>query len=160
MWNIVFAALISVVTSVLLYYSLDQHSPKLSFEPKPPVIPKGAPRALNEVIDEIQQAQQQQFDSVVQRFMQQCLTYRDARDVFAMRDDLMAKLPECTVHEVRRLDLGEWSLYFSVQAQSYEYYIGRYGIFQLHVDRLGEEHKLSLWQTREHPDALVSVAQS
>lgn len=51
------------------------------------------------------------------------------------------KMPAKCLSQVGDYDLGEWSIYWSYQQQSLEYYVGRYGIFYTHVDRFGCEHK-------------------
>lgn len=145
MWNIVFANIISVVLAVMIYHSLIWSVPKPR-SIKLPCLQPSPPRVVSEVVGQWHSAKQLQFDQVAQAFMQQCLDTRDRQCVFAMRDDLMSKLPATAHYELRQLSLAEWSLYFSFEQQSYEYYIGACGIFQLHVDRFGEEHKLSLWQ--------------
>ena len=51
------------------------------------------------------------------------------------------KMPAKCLSQVGDFDLGEWSIYWSYQQQSLEYYVGRYGIFYTHIDRFGREHK-------------------
>lgn len=51
------------------------------------------------------------------------------------------KMPAKCLSQVVDYDLGEWSVYWSFEQQSLEYYVGRYGIFYTHVDRFGQEHK-------------------
>jgi len=51
------------------------------------------------------------------------------------------KMPAKCLSQVVDCELGEWSIYWSYEQQSLEYYVGRYGIFYTHVDRFGCEHK-------------------
>lgn len=51
------------------------------------------------------------------------------------------KMPAKCLSQVVDYELGEWSVYWSYEQQSLEYYVGRYGIFYTHVDRFGCEHK-------------------
>lgn len=141
-----------VVLAILMYHYLELTSRTMTQAPYTPPLTAGPARFIDDVLAQIFLEKQILFDEVARLFMQQCIEQRDSRAVFAMRDDLLSKLPLETQHEVRRLDLEEWSIYLTFASQSYEYYIGRYGIFQLHVDRFGEEHKLSLWKPQFHPE--------
>lgn len=141
-----------VVLAVFIYHYLQLTSRTMTQAPYTPPLNAAPARLITDVLAQILLEKQILFDDVARLFMQQCIEQRDSRAVFAMRDDLLSKLPKDTQHEVRRLDLDEWSIYLTFSTQSYEYYIGRYGVFQLHVDRFGEEHKLSLWKPEFHPE--------
>jgi AcrR family transcriptional regulator len=45
--------------------------------------------------------------------------------------------------QIRKMDLNEWSIFWSFYDQSLEYYVSRYGMFYTHIDRSGREHKKS-----------------
>ena len=152
MGHILLICIIIVVLALFIYHYFQLTSTPEQQPAYTPSLDFQAPRFISDVLAQILLEQQVLFDEVARLFMQQCIEQRDSRAVFAMRDDLLSKLPEDTQHEVRRLDLDEWSIYLTFGSQSYEYYIGRYGVFQLHVDRFGEEHKLSLWKPEFHPE--------
>lgn len=152
MGHILLIGVIVMVVAVFLYQYLKLTSPSVGLPARQPPLKFSAPQQIDALLAQMLLEQQILFDDVARLFMQQCMEQRDSRLVFAMRDDLLSKLPEDTQHEVRRLDLDEWSIYLTFTTQSYEYYIGRYGVFQLHVDRFGEEHKLSLWKPEFHPE--------
>ena len=152
MAHMVLICVVVMVLAVFIYHYLQLTSLPSQKAAYTPPLQHQAPRSIEDVLAQILLEQQILFDDVARLFMQQCIEQRDSRVVFAMRDDLLSKLPEKTCHEVRRLALEEWSIYLIFGSQSYEYYIGHYGIFQLHVDRFGEEHKLSLWKPEFHPE--------
>ena len=58
-----------------------------------------------------------------------------------IQQEVLNKMPAKAHTQIRYLDLGEWSIYWSFYEQSLEYYVGKYGIFISHVDRFGQEHK-------------------
>lgn len=151
MGNIVFIGIVFIVLAVLIYRCFQLRNKAVSISVTLSSLDYQAPRAIAHILADIEHNKKKRFDDVAHLFMQQCYDTRDSHSVFAMRDDLLSKLPKETQQEVRRLDLDEWSIYVSFRQQSYEYYIGRYGIFQLHIDRFGEEHKLSLWKAEFHP---------
>ena len=55
--------------------------------------------------------------------------------------EVFRKMPVSSKTQIRKMDLGEWSIYWTFYDQSLEYYVGKYGVFYAHVDRFGEEHK-------------------
>lgn len=84
--------------------------------------------------------EQQLFDDIAALFMQegQLHALADAEQVQA---DVFRKMPVSSKTQIRKMDLEEWSIYWTFYDQSLEYYVGKYGVFYAHVDRFGEEHK-------------------
>lgn len=85
-------------------------------------------------------SEQQLFDDAAQLFLQRPPYSLELSDAQYIQDELLKKMPAQTVSQIRHLDLDEWSIYWSLQQQSLEYYVGSYGVFYAHVDRFGQEH--------------------
>ena len=54
---------------------------------------------------------------------------------------MLRKMPGSAKSQIRKMDLGEWSIYWALGGQSLEYYAGKYGVFYAHVDRFGAERR-------------------
>ena len=101
-------------------------------------------------IDEVEEYEQQLFDGVCQIFFERELTERNLSQAIVVQEDVLRKMPAKTQTQIRKLDLGEWSIYWTFYDQSLEYYVGRYGVFYTHVDRFGEEHKFEMKDEPSH----------
>lgn len=93
---------------------------------------------------EAEEYEQQLFDDVCQIFFEQSCSEQHLNAAVAVQADVLRKMPAKAQTQIRKLDLDEWSIYWSFYQQSLEYYVGRYGIFYTHVDRFGQEHKFDL----------------
>ena len=100
-----------------------------------------APRPVREVVEEVAEYEQQLFDDIAEIFLSLKVSSRDPEDATAIQQELLNKMPAKAQTQIRQLDLGEWSIYWSFYQQSLEYYVGKYGVFITHVDRFGQEHK-------------------
>ena len=58
-----------------------------------------------------------------------------------LQASLLRKMPANSTSQIRKMDLGEWSIYWALGGQSLEYYAGKYGVFYAHVDRFGAERR-------------------
>ncbi|KGT48327.1 MULTISPECIES: hypothetical protein [Acinetobacter] len=83
----------------------------------------------------------QLFDDVAQLFFKAPVQLMDRQQAEQLQQKWLSKMPMQTNTLIRKMDLGEWSIYWNFYDQSLEYYVGRYGIFYTHVDRHGQEHK-------------------
>ncbi len=92
-------------------------------------------------VDEVEEYEQQLFDEVCQMFFERHLTERNLSQAIVLQEGVLRKLPAKTQTWIRKLDLGEWSIYWAFYDQSLEYYVGRYGVFYTHIDRFGCEHR-------------------
>lgn len=86
-------------------------------------------------------AEQLLFDQVAGLLFEQKLEVVSRTFAEQIQQRFLNKMPSKCLSQVGDFDLGEWSIYWSYQQQSLEYYVGRYGIFYTHVDRFGREHK-------------------
>lgn len=91
---------------------------------------------------EIEEYEQQLFDDICQIFFERQLVERNLIQAVMLQEEVFRRMPAKTHTQVRKMDLGEWSIYWGFYDQSLEYYVGRYGIFYTHVDRFGYEHKV------------------
>ena len=101
-------------------------------------------------IDEVEEYEQQLFDDVCQIFFERELAERNLSQAIVVQEDVLRKMPAKTQTQIRKLDLGEWSIYWTFYDQSLEYYVGRYGVFYTHVDRFGDEHKFEMKDEHSH----------
>ena len=92
-------------------------------------------------VDEVEEYEQQLFDDVCQIFFERHLTERNLSQAIVVQEGILKKLPAKAQTRIRKLDLGEWSIYWTFYDQSLEYYVGCYGVFYTHIDRFGCEHK-------------------
>ena len=90
---------------------------------------------------------EQLFDDVAQSFFRYQLPTFDLKQAREIQTDVLARMPKGTQTQLRHLDLGEWSVYWSFGELSLEFFVGQYGIFYAHVDRFGQEHRLEF---KEH----------
>lgn len=97
-------------------------------------------------------ADQLLFDQVAGLLFEQKIDVIARASAEQIQQRFLNKMPAKCLSQVGDYDLGEWSIYWSYQQQSLEYYVGRYGIFYTHIDRFGREHKcekkLSYQRTR------------
>ncbi|NNH39709.1 hypothetical protein [Acinetobacter terrae] len=101
-------------------------------------------------IDEVEEYEQQLFDDVCQIFFERELAERNLSQAIVVQEGVLRKMPAKTQTQIRKLDLGEWSIYWTFYDQSLEYYVGRYGVFYTHVDRFGDEHKFEMKDAHSH----------
>lgn len=101
-------------------------------------------------IDEVEEYEQQLFDDVCQIFFERELAERNLSQAIVVQEGVLRKMPAKTQTQIRKLDLGEWSIYWTFYDQSLEYYVGRYGVFYTHVDRFGDEHKFEMKDEHSH----------
>lgn len=85
--------------------------------------------------------EQQLFDEVAQDFFSQKIQIKDLSQAERIHQDILGKMPSKTQSQLGSFDFGEWSIFWHLDDQSLEYYVGRYGVFYAHVDREGVEHK-------------------
>lgn len=84
--------------------------------------------------------EQQLFDDIAALFMEGG-EWHDIADAAQVQAEVFRKMPVSSKTQIRKMDLDEWSIYWTFYDQSLEYYVGKYGVFYAHVDRFGEEHK-------------------
>lgn len=90
------------------------------------------------VVDEYEQ---QLFDDVATMFCENHYEVSSMDEAKALQAEILCKMPVTCKTQIRALDLNEYSIYWNFYEQSLEYYMGQYGVFYTHVDRLGREHK-------------------
>lgn len=81
------------------------------------------------------------FDDVAKLLFEKKIRKQEYQYAEKIQADFLNKMPFETQTEIKRFDLGEWSIYWIYQEQSLEYYVSKYGIFYTHVDATGIEHK-------------------
>lgn len=91
-------------------------------------------------VAEVDAYEQQLFDDIAEIFMSEAVTH-DIADAEQVQAQVFRKMPVSSKTQIRKMDLEEWSIYWTFYDQSLEYYVGKYGIFYAHVDRFGIEHK-------------------
>lgn len=96
------------------------------------------------VVDGIEDYERQLFDDVAALFMQRPPYSLSLQDAAEIQDEVLRKMPVQACSSIRHLDLEEWSIYWQLEQQSLEYYVGHYGVFYAHVDRFGQEHTHAL----------------
>ena len=96
-----------------------------------------------ERVIEIDAYEQVLFDDVASLFLDQAILLSAEEDAELMQSTLLVKMPAKTQTQIRKMDLNEWSIFWSFYDQSLEYYVSRYGMFYTHIDRSGREHKKS-----------------
>ncbi|OAL78600.1 hypothetical protein AY606_09325 [Acinetobacter sp. SFB] len=101
-------------------------------------------------VDEVEEYEQQLFDDVCQIFFERHLSERNLSQAIVVQEEVLRKMPAKTQTKIRKLDLEEWSIYWTFYDQSLEYYVGRYGVFYARVDRFGEEHKFEMKDVHSH----------
>jgi hypothetical protein len=92
------------------------------------------------VVNDIEAYEKQLFDDIAMIFMQRPPYSLCLEDAHEIQDEVLRKMPSKVSSSVRHLDLEEWSIYWQLEQQSLEYYVGHYGVFYAHVDRFGHEH--------------------
>ena len=90
------------------------------------------------VVDEYEQ---QLFDDVATMFCENHYEVSTMDEAKTLQAEILRKMPVTCKTQIRALDLNEYSIYWNFYEQSLEYYMGQYGVFYTHVDRLGTEHK-------------------
>ena len=109
------------------------------------------PLSAHEVrIEEVEEYEQQLFDDVCQIFFERELAERNLSQAIVVQEEVLKKMPAKTHSQIRKLDLDEWSIYWTFYDQSLEYYVGRYGVFYTYVDRFGDEHKFEMNDALSH----------
>lgn len=98
-------------------------------------------RALHISEVQIDAHEQQLFDDIATLFLQRQCVLNQQDEAVQLQDEILAKMPMQCKSQIRQLDLAEWSIYWHFYQQSLEYYVGRYGVFAVHVDRFGQEHR-------------------
>ena len=101
-----------------------------------------------ERVIEVEAYEQELFDDVATLFLDQAILLTVEEDATLMQSTLLVKMPAKTQTQIRKMDLNEWSIFWSFYDQSLEYYVSRYGMFYTHIDRSGCEHKKS-YRTRD-----------
>lgn len=96
-----------------------------------------------ERVIEVDAYEQELFDDVATLFLDQAILLTVEEDATLMQSTLLVKMPAKTQTQIRKMDLNEWSIFWSFYDQSLEYYVSRYGMFYTHIDRSGREHKKS-----------------
>ena len=135
-----------VLWKVFLKIQINQYSQQFSIRQLADLIkfeatsaqPLSKPEAR---VEEVEEYEQQLFDDVCQMFFERHLTERNLSQAIVVQEGILKKLPAKAQTRIRKLDLGEWSIYWTFYDQSLEYYVGRYGVFYTHIDRFGCEHK-------------------
>ncbi|AOA57419.1 hypothetical protein [Acinetobacter larvae] len=80
------------------------------------------------------------FDQVAALLFEQQLHMRIRTQADQIQVYFLNKMPAAALSYIQDKELGEWSIYWSYQQQSLEYYVGRYGVFYVHIDRFNLEH--------------------
>ncbi|WP_180108433.1 hypothetical protein [Acinetobacter sp. YH12147] len=135
-----FYALWKVMIKIRINRAFQKHQAAYCNMVQGPISQK-CPRPVEEVIEEVAAYEQQLFDDVAALFLSLKVSTSDPDDATTIQQELLNKMPAKAQTQIRQLDLGEWSIYWSFYQQSLEYYVGKYGVFITHVDRLGQEHK-------------------
>lgn len=81
------------------------------------------------------------FDEVAKLFFEKAIQIKSINQAEQIQQEFLNKMPMSTQSQCGDFDCGEWSIFWSYDDQSLEYYVGRYGVFYAHVDREGVEHK-------------------
>lgn len=81
------------------------------------------------------------FDDIAKMLFKQPAIITERTHAEGLQQKWLNRMPLQTNSVIRKMDLGEWSIYWNFYGQSIEYYVGRYGVFYTHVDRHGEEHR-------------------
>ena len=120
-------------------YGQKHNQPKESWEQDIP---------LEKVLDEqaiknIDKDEQRLFDDVVTLFITEKVYISEKIKAIQIQDDVLRKMPLQTKAFIQRNEPEDWSIYWAFANQSLEYYVSRYGIFITHVDREGNEHKVT-----------------
>ncbi|WP_104513390.1 hypothetical protein [Acinetobacter indicus] len=137
---LVFYALWKVMIKIRINRAFQKHQAAYCNMVQGPISQK-CPRPVEEVIEEVAAYEQQLFDDVAALFLSLKVSTSDPDDATTIQQELLNKMPAKAQTQIRQLDLGEWSIYWSFYQQSLEYYVGKYGVFITHVDRFGQEHK-------------------
>ncbi|WP_104488710.1 hypothetical protein [Acinetobacter indicus] len=137
---LVFYALWKVMIKIRINRAFQKHQAAYCNMVQGPISQK-CPRPVEEVIEEVAEYEQQLFDDVAALFLSLKVSTSDPDDATTIQQELLNKMPAKAQTQIRQLDLGEWSIYWSFYQQSLEYYVGKYGVFITHVDRFGQEHK-------------------
>ncbi|WP_168399057.1 hypothetical protein [Acinetobacter indicus] len=135
-----FYALWKVMIKIRINRAFQKHQAAYCNMVQGPISQK-CPRPVEEVIEEVAAYEQQLFDDVAALFLSLKASTSDPDDATTIQQELLNKMPAKAQTQIRQLDLGEWSIYWSFYQQSLEYYVGKYGVFITHVDRFGQEHK-------------------
>ncbi|MDM1285631.1 hypothetical protein [Acinetobacter indicus] len=135
-----FYALWKVMIKIRINRAFQKHQAAYCNMVQGPISQK-CPRPVEEVIEEVAEYEQQLFDDVAALFLSLKVSTSDPDDATTIQQELLNKMPAKAQTQIRQLDLGEWSIYWSFYQQSLEYYVGKYGVFITHVDRFGQEHK-------------------
>lgn len=123
---------------------LQQHSKVSALQAQPAATTMATDTDLQaERIIEIDAYEQVLFDDVATLFLDQAILLTAEEDAELMQSTVLVKMPAKTRTQIRKLDLNEWSIFWSFYDQSLEYYVGRYGMFYTHIDRSGREYKKS-----------------
>lgn len=95
------------------------------------------------VIDEVEPYEQQLFDDISEIFIAHKIKNRDKDKASQLQEEVLRRMPLKTKTTIRQCELDEWAVYWGFYDQSLEYYVGKYGVFITHVDRDGNEHKIT-----------------
>lgn len=117
-----------------------RHVLKQKKRKKPAIRPKRDEPA-HEPLLLIEEYEQQLFDDAASLFMKTDHQPIHSTDAESIEAELLKKMPAKTQAYIRQMDLGEWSIFWIFFEQSFECYVGQYGIFYTHVDRFGQEHR-------------------
>lgn len=85
-------------------------------------------------------ANQLRFDQVAELLFEHQIIQIEREHAEHIQHLFLSKMPASCSSQIGEYDLGEWSIYWNYKQQSLEYYVGRFGVFYTHVDRLGAEH--------------------
>ena len=84
------------------------------------------------------------FDDVAQLMFEKEIKNQELQFADQIQYEFLNKMPTQARSQIHQFDLGEWSIFWTYDAQSLEYYASKYGVFYTHVDRNGVEHKMEL----------------
>lgn len=82
------------------------------------------------------------FDNVAKLMFEKGIKNKELECANQIQYEFLNKMPAQARSQINQFDLEEWSIYWSYQSQSLEYYASKYGIFYTHVDGEGIEHKM------------------
>ncbi|ATO19776.1 hypothetical protein BS636_08990 [Acinetobacter sp. LoGeW2-3] len=103
--------------------------------------PISAAPKLHELAVTVDAYELELFDDIAKMLFKQQAIITERAQAEILQQKWLNRMPLQTNSVIRKMDLGEWSIYWNFYGQSIEYYVGRYGVFYTHVDRNGEEHR-------------------
>ena len=124
------------------FYLKKYQAKKLQLSKQPVITPKKTELVPTERV--VDAYELELFDDIACQFIMQAIRSRDVSEASIIQSEWLNKMPMHTHTEIRHLDLNEWSIVWQFYDQSLEYYVGRYGIFYMHVNQYGHEQHVKI----------------